>query len=172
MADPRSITADAFEILVGRELRRAGIEPVQLRRRNVVHIAEEAGYTFDLHGRLEAYGRRWSALIECRNRAGFVGNDDLHALRTRATSASAASALLFTTTDIQPDAIDTARAMSIPLLRVVDAQAALIQSQVIQAGQMPAWLPEFTIEIVTPDGRRLLDPNEPEVVLRELRARE
>ena len=170
MSDPRSITAEAFEILVGRELRRAGIAPVELRRRNMARAGDAAGYTFDLQGRLEAYGRRWSVLIECRNRNEDLRPADVHELRARADAARAVSALLFTTTEIDPDAATAARAAAIPLLRLVDAHSALIATGAIQEGPLPAWLPEFTIEILTAEGRQLAQADDPELILRELRA--
>jgi hypothetical protein len=169
VSNPRSITADAFEILVGRELRRIGVQPVQLRRRAMVHAPAGDGYSFELHGRLEAHGRRWSVLIECRNHSRALRKDDLHDLRARANAGKAASAILFTIGDIESEAAAAARTIAIPLLRVVDAQTALIATQVIQAGQMPAWLPEFTIELITSVGNRLLEANEPESLLREMR---
>jgi hypothetical protein len=171
MPTPQSITADAFEILVSRELRRIGVEPLNLRRRAFVPISD-GGYTFDLHGRLEAYDRRWSVLIECRNQPNAVGPADVHGLRARATAASAASTVLFTTSAIEPDAALAARSDAVALLRVVDAKDALIAAGVIQGGQLPAWLPEFTIEAVTTEGTRLLQPNDPEMLLREMRRRE
>lgn len=173
MSNPGSISPDAFEILVTRELRRAGIEPASLRRNHARIISSETNrYSFDLNGRLQAYGHRWSALIECRNLSEAVTVTDIDALRERADASSASSALLFFTSDVAATAIATARMKAIPLLRIVDAQTALVAEGVIQAGQLPAWLPEFTVEIVTPERRRLLDADQPELILRELRPRE
>jgi hypothetical protein len=170
MPTPQSITADALEILVSRELRRIGIQPVNLRRRNFVR-SSEIHYTFDLLGRLEAYDRRWSVLIECRNQPNALGAADVHGLRARATAAAAASAMLFTTSAVELDAAATARSDAVALLRVVDAQDALIAAGMIQVGQLPAWLPEFTIEAVTTEGTKVPQANDPEMLLRELRPR-
>lgn len=167
---PQSITADAFEILVSRELRRIGIEPLNLRRRNFVR-ASGGGYTFDLHGRLEAYDRRWSVLIECRNQPNALSPADVHGLRARATAAAVTSAVLFATSAFEPDAAAAARIDAVPLLRVVDAQSALLAGGMIQEGQLPAWLPEFTIEAVTTEGTKLPQANDPELLLREMRPR-
>ena len=173
MSNPGSISPDAFEILITRELRRAGIEPVSLRRSHARPNSSDANrYTFDLNGRLQAYGHRWSVLIECRNLREVVTATDIDALRERADEAAASSALLFLTSDVVDAAVATARMKAIPLLRIVDAQTALIAEGVIQAGQLPAWLPEFTVEIVNPERRRLLEADEPELILRELRPRE
>ena len=173
MSNPGSISPDAFEILVTRELRRAGIEPVSLRRSPARPSSADANlYSFDLNGRLQAYGHRWSALIECYNLREVVTVAAIEALRERADAASASSALLFFTGDVADSAITTARMKAIPLLRIVDAQTALVAEGVIQAGQLPAWLPEFTVEMVTPERRRLLEADQPELILRELRPRE
>lgn len=174
MSDPRSITADAIEILIARELRKAGIEPVGMHRRRPALIATPDEYAFDLLGRLQAYDHRWSALIECRNTSTRVNSKDIVILRERASSIPAASALLCTTTDIDLDAARTARDLAVPLLRIADAQRVLTETGMIQPGQLPAWVPEFTIELVTCDAAgmhaRLLEEDQPELLLRELRA--
>ena len=170
MGNPGSISPDAFEILVTRELRRSGIEPVSLRRSQARPSSTDANrYTFDLVGRLQAYGHHWSALIECRNLREIVTITDIDALRQRADLAGASSALLFVTSDVGAAAVTRARAKAIPLLHIVDAQTALIAAGVIQAGQLPAWLPELTAEIVTLEGAHLLEADQPELILRELR---
>lgn len=174
MSDPRSITADAIEILVTRELRKAGVEPVGMHRRRPQLIAASDEYAFDLLGRLQAYDHRWSALIECRNTNSRLHSTDVIALRERASSIPAASALLCTTTDIDIDTARTARDLAVPLLRIADAQRVLTETGMIQPGQLPAWVPEFTIELVTCDAAgmhaRLLESDQPELLLRELRA--
>lgn len=174
MSDPRSITADAIEILVTRELRKAGVEPVGMHRRRPQLIATTDEYAFDLLGRLQAYDHRWSALIECRNTKSRVHSTDVITLRERATSVPAASALLCTTSDIDIDAARTARDLAVPLLRIADAHRVLTETGMLQPGQLPAWVPEFTIELVTCDAAgmhaRLLESDQPELLLRELRA--
>src|SRR5688572_17170829 len=102
MSDPRSILADACELLVTRELRKAGVEPVGLRRRLLQSSSNRAhNFQFDLSGRLQAYDRRWSVLIECRNSEAAIGADDVELLHERAHSARAASAILCTTSEYQ-----------------------------------------------------------------------
>ena len=170
MADPRSITADAFEILVSRELRRAGIEPVNLRRRNLQTTpGTDVPMTFELHGILQAYGQRWSVLVECRNAGTAVTPNVVADLRQRTDAAAVASAMLFTTDFIDDAALPAARANAIPILRIVDAHRAYVANGTIQAGQLPAWLPQFTVEIVSGEGARLLEADQPETILRELR---
>jgi hypothetical protein len=168
LSDVQSITAEAFEILVVRELRKAGIEPVQMRRQS--WRASETEYVFELAGKLESYGHRWSALIECSNRPGMVSAADVSALRERADAGRIASALLCTSAAFEPDATARAHELRIALLRVVDAQQALMRAGTIQGGQLPAWLPEFALELVTSvSAGQLLEANQPELVLRELR---
>ena len=79
MSDVGSITAEAFEILVVRELRKAGIEPVQVRRQ--AFHSREPGFAFDLVARLECYGHRWRALIECSNHPRPVSAEEVSALQ-------------------------------------------------------------------------------------------
>ncbi len=167
-SDPTSITSEALEILVVRELRKAGIEPVPMRRHRLE--AGGAGFAFDLVGKLAAYGQRWSALIACSNVRTPATAADVIAARRRADAAEVTSALLCTTAVVAPDAVAQGQQMRVPLLRVVDAQDALTKAGMIQPGQLPAWVPEFTLEIVTElHAARLLAANEPELILRALR---
>lgn len=170
------LTTDGCEILVARELRKAGIEPIGLRRADRGGTAEgEAEWSVDLAGRLEAYGRRWSALIECRNRSDAVRAGDVAALRARADAAGARSALLFATCDFDGEAVQRADELRIALLRVVDAYPALLAAGMVQPGSLPAWVPELTVELVSRDGdgvrRQLLEADQPERVLEQLRGR-
>ena len=164
-----SITPAAFEILVTRELRRAGVEPSGLRRHEL--RTTETAFQFDLIGRLEAYRHKWTVLIGCSNQLSAIGPTDIRELRRRADEARTASALLFTTAQFEPAALATARELYTPLLQVVDARAALLQAGLIQSGPLPAWVPEFTVLLVTATRPpQLLQADEPELILRELRA--
>lgn len=169
MGDVGSITADAFEILVVRELRKAGIEPVQVRRQ-ALH-SSEPGFAFDLVARLECYGHRWRALIECSNHPRPVSAEDVSALRDRADKAHLVSALLCTTAAYAPEAVARGDLLRVALLRVVDAHHAASNAGWLQPGQLPAWAPEFKLELVTQTNPgRSLDADDPELILRELRA--
>ncbi len=173
MSDPRTLTPDACEILVVRELRRAGIAPVALRRSAV--STSDDGWRFDLTGRLEAYGRTWSTLIECRNTGVALRAADVANLRGRAERVRAASALLFTTAPIEATAVERAEGLRVALLRIVDAHPALLAAGLVQPGPLPAWVPELTVELVAMESgsirTRLLEPNQPEPVLEQLRRR-
>ncbi len=176
MSDPRTLTTGACEILVARELRKAGIEPIGLRRADRGGAnSGGADWAVDLGGRLEAYGRRWSALVECRNCGDAVRAGDVAALRARADAAGARSALLFATCDFDGEAVHRADELRIALLRIVDAYPALLGAGVVQPGSLPAWVPELTVELVSRDGdglrRQLLEADQPEPVLEQLRAR-
>ena len=169
MSDVGSITAEAFEILVVRELRKAGIEPVQVRRQPL--HSSEPGFAFDLVARLECYGHRWRALIECSNHPRPVSAEDVSALRDRADEAHLVSALLCTTAAYAPEAVARGDLLRVALLRVVDAHHASTNAGWLQPGQLPAWAPEFKLELVTQaHPGRSLGANEPELILRELRA--
>jgi hypothetical protein len=173
MTEPRAITADACEILVTRELRKAGVEPIGLRRRAPPSSAVgEHIFQFDLLGKLRAYDQRWSVLIECRNTMHSIGAADVDLLRTRARTANAASSILCTTSEYQNDALQRAGEHGTLLLRVVDAQSVFVAAGMIAPGQLPSWLPEFTLEIVSARPRmqhRLIEADQPELILSELR---
>lgn len=172
MSDPRTISPDSLEILVARELRKAGIEPVALRRRPVQQARPaDDGFAYDLVGRLAAYGHRWSVLIECRNSSAPVRPEDIADLRQRADATPAASAIMCAVADIETSALLRARDEAIPVLRVVDARTALLAAGMIEGGQLPAWVPEFTVQVVTvTGGARLLEADQPELILQEMRA--
>ena len=171
MPDAHSITADALEILVSRELRKAGIEPGRLQRRSVA--SGSTTFSFDLVGPLSAYGHRWTTLIECRNKIESLRAEDIDALHQRARDAKAGSAMVFTTSAIEMDALQRASALRIASVRVVDSQQALAAAGVIEGSQMPAWVPEFAAQLIWDDGitarTQLLKANNPESILRLLR---
>ena len=175
MSDPRSITADACEILVTRELRKAGIEPIGLRRR-LLQSSSERTHRFQFHlvGQLKAYDRRWSVLIECCNSEKSIEAADVNALHAHAQMAKVATSILCTTSDIQGDALERASELGILLLRVVDAQNVLVAAGVIVPGQLPSWVPEFTFQIISaraPVQARVVEADQPELILSELRRR-
>lgn len=176
MNDARPFPLSDCEILVERELRRSGIEPVGLRRHPAPALrAGGSEQRVDLVGRLEAYGRRWSALIECRSRAAVVQSADIDALRRRADGVSARSALLFAAADFSTDAVMRADELRTALLRILDARSILRGMGLMDAGALPAWVPEYSVELVTlEDGavqRRPLEADQPELILRQLRSR-
>ena len=172
MSDPHSITAEACEILVTRELRKAGVEPLGLRRGLVKSTS--GGFQFELIGRLQAYDQRWSVLIECRNSEAAIEAADVDSLQAHAQAEKAASSILCTTSQYQSAALHRASAHGILLLRVVDAQSVLVAAGAIAPGQLPSWVPEFTLQIVSarePGASRLVEADQPELILSELRGR-
>lgn len=174
MSDPRAITTDACEILVTRELRKAGVEPVGLRRRPAPSSAgNEHIFQFDLPGKLRAYDRTWSVLIECRNTIHTIDVSDVEALRARAQTTNASSTIFCTTSDYHEAALRRAGECGVLLLRVVDAQTVFVATGVITTGQLPSWVPEYTLQIVsarTAAQPRLIEADQPELILSELRA--
>ena len=168
----QALHADGLEILVARELRKAGIDPTQLHRVRGSLVQDKTGYVFDLFGRVEAYGHRWTALVECRGDERRVQADHIDALSERARTGKAASALLFATAGFEENALRRAAQQRIATLQVVDAQTAFTAAGLIEGGQMPAWVPEHTAQLIWYDGgvrTLLLDANDPEPLLRLLR---
>jgi hypothetical protein len=176
MSEPHSITPGMCEILVARELRRAGIEPIGLRRRAGAIAERDGGCSFDLIGRLEAYGRRWRALIGCRITADPVEADHVGVLRRRADEAHASSALFFATAAFLPGAARRAEELRVALLRIVSTQQAMPYAATTETGSLPAWTPEYTVEIVSAqhsDGvhAQQIQPGDAEQILEHLRPR-
>lgn len=173
MSPRGTLTPDDCEILVARELRRAGIETLALRRTNRGDPRNGDGWRLDLLATLQAYGRRWSAFIECRNTTNPASTADIEDARRRADAAGARSALVFATCDFEADATMRARELRVALLQIVEAQPVLLAAGLVQPGPLPAWVPELTVELITSDvpgvRRRLLEADQPEIVLRELR---
>jgi hypothetical protein len=176
MSDPRSITADALEILLTRELRKAGIEPQGLQRHWLERLgAQQQSFAFQLRGRLEVYGRRWSVLAECRNTDNPIATADIELLRQRRHEQEISSALLCCTNEVTTSALATARALHIPVLRVADAQLAYVTTGMIQPGQLPAWVPEYALEVLSLNAAdvvqaALLQADEPELLLQHMRS--
>ncbi len=171
---PRSaLTPEDCEILVARELRRAGIGAAAFRRLRRANFENGDGWQLDLLGTLEAYGRRWSAFIECRVATGAITAQDIGDARRRADAARARSALMFATCDFGEDALVRAGELRVAVMQIVEAQPVLLAAGLVQPGPLPAWVPELTVELITREApglqRRLLQADEPELILRELR---
>ena len=172
MSSRSTLEPDDCEILIARELRRAGIGAAAFRRLKRVNL-ENGGWRLDLLGGLEAYGRRWSAFIECRVATDTATAQDIDDARRRADAARARSALVFATCDFGEDALMRAGELRVAVMQIVEAQPVLLAAGLVQPGPLPAWVPELTVELLTREApgvhRRLLQADEPELILRELR---
>lgn len=176
MSETHALSADDCEILITRELRRAGIEPAALRRTMSRFTQPADGWYFERAGTFEVYDRRFSALVACRNVPTPLSARDVDGVRARADAAHMRSALLFATGSIEQAAIERAHDVRIALFAIVAAQPVMLAAGLLQPGPLPAWLPGYTVELVTHregrDERRLLQADEPELILRELRRKQ
>jgi hypothetical protein len=167
------LSTDDCEILIARELRRAGIEVGGLRCRQGSLTASDDGWRCELTGTLEAYGHRWSALVACHNTTGVLSAAHVEHAHRCATAARARSTFVVTTGAFDQEAIARGHELRVGLLEIVDAQPVLLEAGLIQPGPLPTWVPEFTVQLVScVEGRvrrRLPGANEPELILRELR---
>jgi len=165
MGDPRRIRPDEVEIVVARELRKAGVQLTGLaalveRGRRSPEPNDTSQYVMELGGP--------GLLVEFRNEASLAGADVVRALAQRPAEPLAARdapkrllptpgappeatpgelRVLVSTTGFEPAAVVEAKTLGMPLLRVADGQAAFRRSQWAMGEQPPAWVPEYMAEL-------------------------
>ena len=177
MGDPKRIRPDELEILVARELRKAGVtlSRVAVLARNALPSKDPAEYSVEL-GAVIGDGRASrDALIECRNQIGPVGVTAVQALDARrrarpaddgparllarpsaapsvgAPDAGPRLAIMFSMSGYQPEAVREAESLGIVLLAIADGPAAFRGSQWAVGAQPPAWVPEYMAQLVDLD---------------------
>jgi hypothetical protein len=177
MGDPRHVRPDEVEILVARELRKAGVELSRLRvvaRRPGVPPDDGSTYVIELDGVTPAAEAPRAVLVEFRNQATAVDVTGVRALLERnpmppdadapkrlqprpappppAASVSDAAApplrVMFSTSGFEAAAAREALSLGVRLLRVADGPAAFRRSQWAVGEQPPAWVPEYMAEAV------------------------
>lgn len=158
MGDPRHVRSDEVEILVARELRKAGVElsaPKVLSRR-ALSPRDQSEYVVELSTVVTDRGVARDAFIECRNQSRPVGVGAVDALQARLLTPGDARpapplGIMFSTSGYEPDAVRAAKAAGIALLCISDGRAAFLRSQWAMGGQPPAWVPEYMAEVVDLD---------------------
>ena len=167
--------ADEVEILVAREVRKAGLELSKLAVRSRHAIATDdatddaSGYVMELRGITPVGDGTRDVLIEFRNEAELVGSPVVEALATRAVPPRVAEGpkrlqpipapppaaesapplrLLLSTSGFDDAAVRKATTLGIVLLRIADGGAAFLRSQWAMGDQPPAWVPEYMAELV------------------------
>ena len=173
MGDPRRLRPDEVEIVVARELRKAGV-PLATLRVTARHSAmpnDPDAFVLELAGvasgpEPEAGNR--PVLVELRNESAAVGLDAVQALAARHSTrvegdgpkrlqavpavetAEPVRALrvLASTTGFEAAAVAEAKALGMVLLRIADGGAAFLRSQWAMGEQPPAWVPEYMTELV------------------------
>lgn len=177
MAERPEVTPEYFQILVVRELRKAGFQigDAGVRRRS--ELAEpERGFVLELLVDLRIPGVGQRALIACRRQDGPVRREVIDALRSALVEARADSGMVFSTADFTPDALRAGLDARIALLRVVDGRSAFDTSSWGPTGHYPAWLPAYLTQVVDQDSAgqvryRLLAAGRPEMILDLVRPR-
>ena len=145
----RPISPAQFELLVERELRKAGFEPGRTRRLDSGHDDSdgEGGYVLRFAVTLTAGGARHSAVVECRREDASPPAGEVRALAVAAQSAAAHALLFFTATDISAEARSEAETAGVAVLRVIDGRSAF--QAYITGERAPAWLPEHAAQLLT-----------------------
>jgi hypothetical protein len=168
------LTQGDVEILVARELRRAGLALSGLHVRRRTPLAEPEGrWTMLLEGRLRVGEREGGLLVECHDRSAPLGADGVRAFVEDARAARAERAMMVATSGFAAAAARAARELGIVLLAIADGVTAW-QSSPWGSGRPPAWFPEFVAQLVTEEAGLLrsepLASDRPDAILSRLRA--
>ena len=176
MGDPKRVRPDELEILVARELRKAGVTLSRLTvlARNPLSSKSSEEYSVELGAVIGEAPASRDALIECRNEIGPTDINAVQALDARrraprapdgptrllpsdatpgvqAPAAEPRLAIMFSMSGYHPQAVREARSLGIVLLAITDGPAAFRRSQWAVGAQPPAWVPEYMAELVDLD---------------------
>jgi len=174
MLELPELTPEAFEILVVRELRKAGFAVSDLRIHRHTSLPEpERGYLLELTGAVHRPPWHEGVLIACLRRDAPIGPADLASLGAHLGEARVAAGLVFSTAAFDATLVAGAEAPLV-FLRVVDGRTAFDTSGWGTPGHYPAWLPAYCAQIVEPDGLggaryQLLDSAQGDTIVRQLR---
>lgn len=171
MAEPPNVTPEYFQILVLRELRKAGfaVGDVRIHRRSELPDPER-GFVLELTAPLSHAAWHKRALMACRRQDEAVAQGSVDSLKARLSDAKADVGMLFATAGFHDDAVAAAQQAGIALLRVIDGRKAYDGGGYGAPGHYPAWLPAHTLEVVDRDAgglvrARLLEPGGATTVL-------
>lgn len=154
MAESPEVTPRTFEILVVRELRKAGFEVGDVRVHRRTELPEpERGFLLEILLSLGRGGTGWRkrALVACRRQTAAVGGEAVEGVARRLADAPAEVGLLFATSDFAPDALAAGARHGIALLRLVDARSAFDAAGWGTPGHYPIWLPAHLVQLVDRD---------------------
>jgi len=173
MADRPEVTPDYFEILVVRELRKAGFEVTDPRIHRRTELPEpERGFLLELRVSLRRGGWHRRALIACRRQERAIGRESVDGVAGRLADVEADVGFLFATAPFAPDALAAAEEREIALLRLVDARTAFDTGGWGPPGHYPVWLPAYLVELVDRVAgqarTRLLEAGAAELVMERL----
>jgi len=157
MGELPNVTREYFQILVIRELRKAGFEVGDVRVHRRSELPEpQRGFVMELTAPLAHAAWHKRALVACRRQDDAVGRDVVDAVGARLTDARAEVGILFATADFHSEAVAAAQHAGVALLRVIDGRKAYDGSGYSAPGHYPAWLPAHTVEVVDQDAGGLI----------------
>jgi Restriction endonuclease len=152
LGDPRSLRPHEVEIFVVRELRKAGLDPSAMKvRERTPASGGSDDYAVELGCSLRIGDVDRQVLIECRNERAPLSATAVETFHAKLRDAKAQHAMMISTTGFEPEAIQTARSLGMPLLVVADGKSAFARSPWGMAGDPPAWVPEYMAELVDLD---------------------
>jgi hypothetical protein len=174
MVELPKLTPEHFEILVLRELRKAGLEVSELRLHRRSTLPEPEGeYLLELTGLVGRTPERRRVLIACRRQQASIGRAEVESLKAHLKEAGVEAGILFGTAAFEPDALHAAQGSPLALLRVTDGRTAFHTSGWGPPGHYPAWLPAYCAQAVGRDllGQpryQLLETGDGELILKRL----
>lgn len=170
MGDPRHVRTDEVEILVARELRKAGLALSELRVVQRARAPDDAAqYFMRFRGSGNAGRGDTEIVIDFRNEAAPVSAELVRAFLAFPGDRAEAGApvrlmpapeatetveapplrVVFSTSGYDADAVREAHALGVVLLAVADGPAAFRKSQWSMGAEAPAWIPEYMTELVS-----------------------
>jgi len=153
MSELPKVTPEYFQILVVRELRKAGFDVGDVRIHRRSELPEpQRGFVLELAASLAHAAWHKRALLACRNQDNVVSRDVVDALNSRLGDARAELAILFATADFHEETVAAAQQSGIALLHVIDGRKAYDGGGYGTPDHYPAWLPAHTVELVDRDG--------------------
>jgi hypothetical protein len=152
MLELPELTAESFEILVVRELRKVGLLVSELRiHRRTTLPDPERGYLLELKGILGRGAEQRRTLIGCLRQQAPIGRSDVEAFKDHLKEAGVEAGILFGTAAFEPEALTAAQHAPVALLRVTDGRTAFDTSGWGAPGHYPAWLPAYCAQTVDCD---------------------
>jgi len=152
MSELPKVTPEYFQILVIRELRKAGFDVGDVRIHRRSELPEpQRGFVLELAAPLAHAGWHKRALLACRQQDDVVTRDAVDSLKSRLGDARADVGILFATAEFHEETVAAAQQSGIALLRVIDGRKAYDGGGYGTPDHYPAWLPAHTVEVVDRD---------------------
>jgi hypothetical protein len=180
VSDLSAITPDYLQILVVRELRKAGLQIGDPRVQRRAELPEpERGFVLELLVPLIGVAGVRRALVVCRKQVGAVGRDIVESAKARLPEASppADAAIIFATAKFAPDALAAAHESGVALLQIADGRSVFDSGGWGDgtADHHPAWLPAHMAQVVDRDAAgqprlRVLEAGRPDMILAGIRS--